>query len=92
MAADMPRYAQIYNALSKRMQAGEYPVDMRLPTESELCDEFNASRFTVREALVTRIAPVVIGAILPTVQDRLVLALIVGATQREGVFRPDHEG
>ena len=51
MTADMPRYAQIFNTLSKRMQAGHYPVDMRLPTESELCDEFNASRFTVREAL-----------------------------------------
>jgi GntR family transcriptional regulator len=51
MTADMPRYAQIFNTLSKRMQAGKYPVDMRLPTESELCDEFNASRFTVREAL-----------------------------------------
>ena len=51
MTADMPRYAQIFNTLSKRMQAGQYPVDMRLPTESELCDEFNASRFTVREAL-----------------------------------------
>jgi DNA-binding GntR family transcriptional regulator len=51
MPAVLPRYAQIFDALSKRMQAGEYPVDMRLPTESELCDEFNASRFTVREAL-----------------------------------------
>ncbi len=51
MTADTPRYAQIFNTLSKRMQAGKYPVDMRLPTESELCDEFNASRFTVREAL-----------------------------------------
>lgn len=46
-----PRYAQIFDTLSRRMQAGKYPVDMRLPTESELCEEFNASRFTVREAL-----------------------------------------
>jgi DNA-binding GntR family transcriptional regulator len=51
MTADTPRYAQIFNTLSRRMQAGRYPVDMRLPTESELCAEFNASRFTVREAL-----------------------------------------
>ena len=51
MTVDVPRYAQIFNTLTKRMQAGQYPVDMRLPTESELCDEFSASRFTVREAL-----------------------------------------
>jgi GntR family transcriptional regulator len=51
MTVDVPRYAQIFNTLTKRMQAGQYPVDMRLPTESELCDEFGASRFTVREAL-----------------------------------------
>jgi GntR family transcriptional regulator len=51
MTLDVPRYAQIFDTLSKRMQAGRYPLDMRLPTESELCDEFNASRFTVREAL-----------------------------------------
>jgi GntR family transcriptional regulator len=51
MSVETPRYAQIFNTLSRRMQAGRYPVDMRLPTESELCEEFNASRFTVREAL-----------------------------------------
>lgn len=33
------------------MERGKYSVDSRLPTESELCSEFNASRFTVREAL-----------------------------------------
>jgi DNA-binding GntR family transcriptional regulator len=33
------------------MEMGQYSIDTRLPTESELCDEFNASRFTVREAL-----------------------------------------
>lgn len=51
MTMDVPRYAQIFNTLTKRMQAGQYAVDMWLPTESELCDEFKASRFTVREAL-----------------------------------------
>lgn len=51
MSSDAPRYVQIFNTLTRRMEKGKYPVDMRLPTESELCDEFNASRFTVREAL-----------------------------------------
>src|SRR5271155_5664034 len=51
MSTNAPRYVQIFNALSQRMESGEYPVEMRLPTESELCDEFGASRFTVREAL-----------------------------------------
>ena len=51
MTADTPRYAQIFDTLSKRVQTGLYPIDMRLPTESELCGEFNASRFTIREAL-----------------------------------------
>jgi len=51
MSSGEPRYAQIFNTLSRRMETGKYSVDTRLPTESELCDEFNASRFTVREAL-----------------------------------------
>ena len=51
MGAEEPRYVQIFNTLSRRVESGEYAVEMRLPTESELCDEFGASRFTVREAL-----------------------------------------
>lgn len=51
MAAATPRYVHVYNVLSRRLESGKYPINMRLPTESELCDEFEASRFTVREAL-----------------------------------------
>jgi hypothetical protein len=43
-------------------------------------------------ALVARAAPVVIGAVFSAVQDRFVLALIVGAAQGEGVLGPDDEG
>jgi GntR family transcriptional regulator len=51
MRVDTPRYMQILNVLHHRVESGEYPLEERLPTESELCDEFGASRFTVREAL-----------------------------------------
>lgn len=51
MASATPRYVHVYNVLSRRVESGKYPINMRLPTESELCEEFDASRFTVREAL-----------------------------------------
>ena len=51
MTMEQPRYMQILNVLSQRVETGQYPLEERLPTESELCDEFGASRFTVREAL-----------------------------------------
>src|SRR5690606_13274848 len=43
-------------------------------------------------ALVARATPIVIAAVTPSVEDGLVLALIVGATQRKRVLRPDNEG
>ena len=43
-------------------------------------------------ALVAIATPVVIGTLLPAVEDRFVLALVVRAAEREGVLRPDHEG
>lgn len=51
MPIEEPRYRQILNVLSHRVETGQYPLEERLPTESDLCDEFGASRFTVREAL-----------------------------------------
>lgn len=47
----LPRYHRVGNELQRRIEDGTYPVGASLPTESELCAEFNVSRYTVREAL-----------------------------------------
>jgi len=46
-----PRYRKIVTELLTSITDGDYPVGSTLPTESELCTKFDASRFTVREAL-----------------------------------------
>lgn len=49
--SDLPRYHQISNILIQRIEQGRYAVGELLPTESDLCTEFDVSRYTVREAL-----------------------------------------
>ncbi len=51
MGAEPPRYMQILDELRRRVEDGTYALDRSLPTESELCEEFGASRYTIREAL-----------------------------------------
>jgi len=46
-----PHYQRLLDELVGRVKAGMYPVDSLLPTEHQLCEEFDLSRFTVREAL-----------------------------------------
>jgi DNA-binding GntR family transcriptional regulator len=46
-----PLYLAVAERLAEGIAAGEYVVGTMLPTESELCTRFNASRFTVREAV-----------------------------------------
>lgn len=46
-----PRHARIRKVLEQRVREGVYPVGSLMPTEIELAAEFDASRFTVREAL-----------------------------------------
>ena len=44
-------YARIEAVLKERIRTSAYPVGSVMPTEAELCTEFSASRYTVREAL-----------------------------------------
>ncbi|MBD8700676.1 GntR family transcriptional regulator [Sphingomonas sp. CFBP 13714] len=46
-----PRYLQLAQTLINEIEDGRYPIGTLLPTEFELCDQFGASRFTVREAI-----------------------------------------
>ena len=50
-AGSTPRYMQILSILRARVEAGVYPLETSLPSEGELCEEFDSSRYTVREAL-----------------------------------------
>lgn len=45
------RYLQVARALRKEIVDGVYPVGSQLPTEQQLCERFEVSRYTIREAL-----------------------------------------
>lgn len=49
--AGTPLYQRIHVVLKERIVSGRYRIGTLLPTEAELCAEFGASRFTVREAM-----------------------------------------
>ncbi len=45
------RYSLLATALQREIEHGKFAVGKTLPTEAELCQQFNVSRCTVREAL-----------------------------------------
>lgn len=46
-----PRYREIADDLTHKLASGAYAVGAMLPTELELCEAYDVSRHTVREAL-----------------------------------------
>ncbi len=48
-----PIYLRVADELRLRISRGEYPIGSALPSEAQLCAEFNAARGTVRQALAT---------------------------------------
>ncbi|OAS27343.1 GntR family transcriptional regulator [Methylobacterium platani] len=51
LIAPQPRYLQLAQTLISEIESGRYPVGALMPTEFALCEQFGASRFTVREAI-----------------------------------------
>ncbi|WP_226035936.1 GntR family transcriptional regulator [Aquibacillus saliphilus] len=47
----VPLYLQLIEDLIKKIEAEEYEQHQKLPSERELCDIYNLSRITVRQAL-----------------------------------------
>lgn len=48
----IPLYLQIKEHLLSRIDAGAWPEESMIPTESELCEEYGVSKITVREAIM----------------------------------------
>jgi DNA-binding GntR family transcriptional regulator len=51
MSPKQTLYQKISSTLSDRIVAGVYPLGSNLPTEAHLCEEFQASHHTIRDAL-----------------------------------------
>jgi GntR family transcriptional regulator len=49
--SDRPVYQQIADVLRERIVGGQYPPGSKLPSETELIEEYDVSRLTVRRAL-----------------------------------------
>ena len=49
----IPLYYQLEQVLRKQILSGELTPSEPIPTERELCDEFDISRTTVRQALIS---------------------------------------
>lgn len=47
----VPLYQQVYNIWKRRIELGELKPGDRLPTERELCDTYDVSQITVRQAI-----------------------------------------
>jgi GntR family transcriptional regulator len=76
-----PRYLSISEELLSDIGAGKFPVGSMLPTELELCERFEVSRFTVREALRRLHEMGLLHALAPRVGHR---GAITGAAGGDG--------
>lgn len=49
--SNIPLYSQLKNLIIEKIENGEYPENTKIPSEQELCEMYNISRPTVRQAI-----------------------------------------
>lgn len=49
--SNIPLYSQLKNLIIDKIDNGEYPPDSKIPSEQELCEAYDISRPTVRQAI-----------------------------------------
>ncbi|MCX7746468.1 MAG: GntR family transcriptional regulator [Clostridia bacterium] len=49
--SNIPLYSQLKNIIIEKIENGEYTEDSKIPSEQELCEVYNISRPTVRQAI-----------------------------------------
>jgi len=49
--SNVPLYSQLKNIIIKKIESGEFKEDDQIPSEQELCEKYNISRPTVRQAI-----------------------------------------
>ena len=49
--SSIPLYTQLKNLIIDKIEKGEYAEDSKIPSEQELCDKYDISRPTVRQAI-----------------------------------------
>ncbi len=49
--SSVPMYTQLKNIILEKIESGEYPENYKIPSEQELCEIYNISRPTVRQAI-----------------------------------------
>lgn len=49
--SNIPLYCQLKNIILEKIESGEYREDTKIPSEQELCEQYNISRPTVRQAI-----------------------------------------
>ena len=49
----IPAYIRIHDALKKKIDAGFWKIGQRLPSERDLADDYEVSRMTLRQAIMS---------------------------------------